>query len=75
MAMTIVGRIISGSGGAGMTSIVSFLVADLVPKRDIAAYRSYVNIVQTLGRSCGGPLGGWLAETIGWRWLVNIVVK
>jgi MFS family permease len=31
-------------------------------------YRSYVNVVQTVGRSCGGPVGGALAQTIGWRW-------
>lgn len=36
--------------------------------REVAAYRSYVNIVQTVGRSCGGPIGGVLAQTIGWRW-------
>lgn len=22
----------------------------------------------TLGRSIGGPVGGWLSDTIGWRW-------
>jgi MFS family permease len=27
-----------------------------------------VNVVSTLGRSIGGPLGGLLADTIGWRW-------
>ena len=23
----------------------------------------------TLGRSLGGPVGGWLTDAIGWRWL------
>lgn len=41
---------------------------DLVPLREIAAYRSYVNVVQTLGRSAGGPIGGAFAQSIGWRW-------
>ncbi|CAK7218230.1 hypothetical protein SEUCBS140593_003476 [Sporothrix eucalyptigena] len=68
MPVVILGRLISGCGGSGMTSVVSFLIADMVPKREVASYRSYVNIVTTVGRSCGGPLGGWLAETIGWRW-------
>jgi MFS family permease len=27
-----------------------------------------VNIVQTVGRSCGGPIGGAIAQSIGWRW-------
>lgn len=27
-----------------------------------------MNLVATIGRSLGGPLGGFLADTIGWRW-------
>ena len=68
MTEVIIGRVIQGSGGAGMVSLVSILITDLVPLREVAAYRSYVNIVATAGRSCGGPLGGALAQTIGWRW-------
>ena len=41
---------------------------DLVPVRDVASWRSYVNIVATTGRAVGGPLGGVLCDTIGWRW-------
>jgi len=40
---------------------------DLVPLRNVATWRSYVNVVSTLGRSIGGPIGGFLADTIGWR--------
>lgn len=38
---------------------------DLVPLRDIAAWQSGVNLMATVGRSLGGPLGGFLADTIG----------
>lgn len=41
---------------------------DKVPLRDVATWRSYVNIASTVGRSAGGPIGGFLADTIGWRW-------
>lgn len=44
------------------------MTLDLLPLRDVASWRSYVNIVATTGRSLGGPLGGWLADVIGWRW-------
>ncbi|RTE80360.1 hypothetical protein BHE90_005139 [Fusarium euwallaceae] len=64
----IVGRVIQGIGGAGMVSLVSILITDLVPLRDVATYRSYVNIAQTAGRSSGGVIGGFLTQTIGWRW-------
>ncbi|KAJ9361766.1 efflux pump antibiotic resistance protein [Paecilomyces variotii] len=68
----ILGRAISGIGGAGTLTVASVIITDLVPKRDIAAWRSYINIAMTLGRSLGGPTGGWLADTIGWRWMFLI---
>lgn len=41
---------------------------DLIPLRDVASWLGYINIVSTTGRSIGGPLGGFLADRIGWRW-------
>lgn len=40
----------------------------LVPIRDAASWQAGLNLAATTGRSLGGPLGGWLADTIGWRW-------
>ncbi|CAM1503186.1 Fc.00g079620.m01.CDS01 [Cosmosporella sp. VM-42] len=68
MPHVILGRVIQGLGGAGMVCLVSIVIMDLVPLREVATYRSYVNIVQTLGRSSGGVIGGLLTQTIGWRW-------
>ncbi|CAJ2501266.1 Uu.00g041190.m01.CDS01 [Anthostomella pinea] len=48
MWQVILGRLISGSGGAGMMVLAAVIVA--------------------VGRSIGRPLGGLLADTIGWRW-------
>ncbi|ETS87253.1 hypothetical protein PFICI_01081 [Pestalotiopsis fici W106-1] len=64
----IIGRVVSGSGSAGMTVLVALIITDLAPLREVAAWQSYLNIVSTTGRSIGGPLGGWLTDTIGWRW-------
>ncbi|BDD63446.1 hypothetical protein MAP00_008333 [Monascus purpureus] len=68
----ILGRAISGIGGAGLITVGSVIVTDLVPKREIASWRAYINIAMTLGRSLGGPAGGWLTDSIGWRWLFLI---
>jgi predicted MFS family arabinose efflux permease len=68
MWQIILGRVISGAGASGMTTLVSILITDLVPLREVASWRSYVNVVATTGRSIGGPLGGSLADTVGWRW-------
>jgi len=44
----------------------------MVPIREVASWRSYVNIAATSGRSLGGPIGGYLTDTVGWRWYVYI---
>jgi len=64
MWQVIVGRSIAGLGGAGMGVIVAIVITDLVPMRDVASWRSYVNVVATTGRMAGAPLGGWLADLV-----------
>ncbi|OJK02361.1 hypothetical protein ASPACDRAFT_58683 [Aspergillus aculeatus ATCC 16872] len=68
MLTVILGRAISGLGGAGTMAMGVIIITDIVPRRDVAHWRAYVNIAMTLGRSAGGPIGGWLADTVGWRW-------
>ncbi|KAK5659228.1 hypothetical protein OQA88_1319 [Cercophora sp. LCS_1] len=68
MWQVVFGRIVSGAGTSGMTALVSVLITDLLPLREVAQWRAYVNVVATTGRSIGGPSGGWLADVVGWRW-------
>ncbi|KAJ9137702.1 Vacuolar membrane amino acid uptake transporter fnx2 [Pleurostoma richardsiae] len=68
MVMVILGRVLSGSVGAGMSVLVSILITDLIPIREVATWRAYVNVAATTGRGVGGPLGGYLADLIGWRY-------
>ncbi|PLB51402.1 efflux pump antibiotic resistance protein [Aspergillus steynii IBT 23096] len=65
----IVGRAVSGIGGAGIMTLGSIIITDTVPRREVASWRAYINIFMTLGRSLGGPVGGWLTDAVGWRWL------
>ncbi|KAK1509530.1 major facilitator superfamily transporter [Colletotrichum tamarilloi] len=68
MWQVVLGRVISGSGGSALNVLGLLLVTDLVPLRDVAAWQAGINLAATVGRSLGGPVGGWLADTIGWRW-------
>ncbi|CZR61827.1 related to multidrug resistance protein [Phialocephala subalpina] len=68
LPQVILGRLVAGVGGAGINCLVSIVIADMVPIREVASWRSYVNIAATTGRSLGGPIGGYLIDTIGWRW-------
>ncbi|OJJ54835.1 hypothetical protein ASPSYDRAFT_81724 [Aspergillus sydowii CBS 593.65] len=68
MWIVILGRALSGIGGAGVMTMSSIIITDIVSKREVAKWRSFVNVSMTLGRSIGGPAGGVLTDTIGWRW-------
>jgi MFS family permease len=58
LPQVVVGRLVAGVGGAGINCLVSIVIADMVPIREVASWRSYVNIAATTGRSLGGPIGG-----------------
>lgn len=59
---------VAGIGGGGMTTVVSILLSDIVPLRQRGSWSGYTNIVYAVGASSGAPLGGFLADSIGWRW-------
>lgn len=67
MVAAVAGRLLSGSVSAGTNVLVSLVITDLVPVREVATWNSYVNVVAVIGRCVGGPLGGGLADVIGWR--------
>ena len=51
-----------------MTTVVSILVSDLVGLRSRGTWQGVLNIVFASGAAAGAPLGGLMADTIGWRW-------
>lgn len=65
--MAVLGRVLSGSCSAGTNVLVSLVITDLLPMREVAAWRSYVNALGVIGRCVGGPLGGALVDLVGWR--------
>ncbi|KXN86817.1 Vacuolar membrane amino acid uptake transporter fnx2, partial [Leucoagaricus sp. SymC.cos] len=65
----IVSHAFQGISGGGMQTLVSIIMSDLVPLRS-----RLVNIVWSCGNSAGASLGGYLADTIGWRWVFYIQV-
>ena len=51
-----------------MTTCTSILLSDVISLRDRGTWQGYVNIVYAFGSAAGAPLGGLLADSIGWRW-------
>lgn len=66
-------RAVAGIGGAGMTVVAQILIGDFFGtgaenRGKQAQWRGIGNVVVTTGRAIGGPLGGFLSDTVGWRW-------
>lgn len=55
-----------------MTAVVSILLSDILPLRDRGTWQGYMNMVYAMGTSTGAPLGGFLADSIGWRWYSSL---
>lgn len=70
MVQLCVARGVAGVGGGGMTAVVSILVSDIVPLRERGVWQGYINVIYAAGTATGAPLGGLLADSIGWRWYV-----
>ncbi|KAH8423075.1 putative MFS multidrug transporter [Aspergillus melleus] len=64
----IAARVFQGIGGGGMTTVVNILMSDIIPLRDRGVWQGVVNIIYASGSGIGAPLGGVLADYIGWRW-------
>ncbi|KAF2089167.1 MFS general substrate transporter [Saccharata proteae CBS 121410] len=65
----IAARAFAGIGGGGMTTVVSILMSDVVTLRERGKWQGYINIIYATGAGTGAPLGGILADKIGWRWV------
>ena len=73
-SVMILGRVIAGMGGGGLTAIATFVGSDLVPLRRRGVWQGFGNICYGVGAGLGGVFGGWINDTIGWRWAFLIQV-
>ena len=51
-----------------MTTVVSIIFSDIVPLRERGTWQGIINLIYSMGAGIGAPLGGILADSIGWRW-------
>ncbi|GAV55498.1 hypothetical protein ZYGR_0AV01290 [Zygosaccharomyces rouxii] len=67
-------RAICGVGGGGINACSSITVSDICTAKERGTYQGYANIVFGTGQMLGGPIGGLLIETIGWRAIFAVQV-
>ncbi|KAL9635711.1 MAG: hypothetical protein Q9164_003291 [Protoblastenia rupestris] len=70
----ILGRVVAGCGGGGLTAISTFVGSDLIPLRRRGVWQGIGNIMYGVGAGLGAVLGGWINDVWGWRKAFLILV-
>ncbi|KAK9370762.1 major facilitator superfamily domain-containing protein [Lipomyces kononenkoae] len=65
-------RVIAGAGGGGLYTLSAIILSDIVSLRQRGLLQGIGNILYGCGAAFGGILGGFLADTVGWRWTFAI---
>ncbi|MFG1791846.1 MDR family MFS transporter [Nocardia sp. NPDC049149] len=64
----IVFRGLQGVGGGGLMILAQAVIADVVPAKDRGKYMAPMGAVFGITSVAGPLLGGFFADTLGWRW-------
>lgn len=70
----IIGRAITGVGGGGLAAMSSIIVSDIVTIEERGIFQGYANINFGLGAMLGAPVGGLIADHLGWRYMFSLQV-
>lgn len=68
----VVYRLLQGMAGASLIPLSQAVMLDLYPQRLIPRVMSLWSAAVILGPVIGPTLGGWLTETLNWRWVFYI---
>jgi EmrB/QacA subfamily drug resistance transporter len=66
MFVLILGRVLHGLGGGGLTSTGMVVLGDIASPRDRGKYYGYFSATYTSAGACGPVLGGFIAEYLHW---------
>src|SRR5947209_15108872 len=73
MLWLIVFRGVQGLGGGMLFASVFALIADIFPDATVRArYQGLLFTVFSLSSLVGPVLGGWITDTVGWRWVFYV---
>ncbi|KAJ7172241.1 MFS general substrate transporter [Mycena filopes] len=69
MTMLIVGRVVQGMGGAGILTVSTIIISDLVPLSDRGVFNGILQLTWCVATGIGPVSGGILAQNGHWRWI------
>ena len=67
MFVLILGRVLHGLGGGGLTSTGMVVLGDIAAPKDRGKYYGYFSATYTTAGACGPAFGGFLAEYFHWK--------
>ena len=65
-------RAIQGLGGGGLFVITLAVIGDVVPPRERGRYQGYFGAVFGVSTVIGPLLGGFLVDSVSWRWIFYV---
>lgn len=62
-------RAIQGLGMGSLMTLSQTIIGDIIPPRQRGKYQGFMGAIFGLTSIAGPLLGGWITDTLGWRWL------
>lgn len=74
LAILIMGRVLQGLAGGGLLAKGQSIVFETFPPEEQAVANAVFGMGVVIGPTIGPALGGFLTDTVGWRWIFYINV-
>jgi len=62
-------RALQGLGGGGLMALAQSAIADVVSARARGRYQGYISAVWAITSLCGPVVGGFMVQSLSWRWI------
>jgi len=72
LVMLVIARVLQGLAGGGLLAKAQSILFETFPKKQLGAAQAIFGIGVIAGPALGPVLGGYLTDTLGWRWIFFI---